>query len=86
MKLHTKALFRIKNFGSLPATNVRTEYYVKIVENGTESNLKTSELDGFPDGKTEAPLAPQESYGVDIPMSKVFISTPCYPLIPVILD
>lgn len=83
MKLHCKALFRIKNFGSLPATNVRIEYYVKIVENGNESHMRSSIEDGFPNGKTESSLAPQESYGVDIPMGNIHFqsmenSNTCY--------
>lgn len=82
MRIHSKALFRIKNVGSLPATNVRIEYYVKIVENGEESNMQSSE-ECFPGGKIESSLAPQESYGVDIPMDQIhlesmFNSNTCY--------
>lgn len=82
MKMRTKALFRFKNVGSLPAINVTIEYYVKIVEDGQDKFMKSSNTD-YPDGQSLPPLAPQESYGVDIPMDKVhleamFESITCY--------
>ena len=82
MKVHSKALFRIKNYGSLPAVNVRIEYYVKIGENDKDNYMKSS-AENYPDGKSVASLAPQESYGVDIPMDNIhlqmmFESNACY--------
>jgi hypothetical protein len=72
MLVNNKATFRIKNYGAIAAVNISIEYYVKIRENDKDINMKSS-AEKYPDGKPESSLAPEESYGVDIPMDEIHI-------------